>query len=342
MAAGKQRSRVTLVDVARLAGVSSSTASLVLSGRASELRIQDETSERVIQAAKQVGYVPNQVLRSVRKGRTNIISFYSAFRYRNAEDQYMDRMTAAVQYACGLFGYDVLVHCNYRRRPQETYQFLDGGWADGLILLAPLPDDPLLPYLRTSAMPTVLLNKPDPEAVLHSVCDNESSGLRLIANALVSRGHQRICAIWEDGIAAQDGVDRVQLLRQELQKLGVTLRILQVRHPLAEMLTELIESPEPPTALFAWNDRLAYQILEACDELGIRVPEQLSVVGYDGIHWPSTSRHIATSVKVDMTQLALQAMETLDALIESKGAAPLLQQTPATLEPGTTLAQGAQ
>ncbi|RYG41863.1 LacI family transcriptional regulator, partial [bacterium] len=128
------RSRSTLNDVAQAAGVSTSTASLVLAGKAGERRISEETHRRVHLAAVNLGYTPSLLHRSIRRGRTHVISFYNAFRNRDWSDLYMDQMAAGIEHAGGGYGYDVLAHCNYNRSVQETYEFLNGGFADGVIL----------------------------------------------------------------------------------------------------------------------------------------------------------------------------------------------------------------
>src|SRR5262245_49812115 len=119
--------RITLKEVAAKAGVSASTASLVLTGKAEGRGIPAETNERVRRAALDLNYAPNLLLRSLRRGRTHVVSFYNGFRHRFARDLYMDRLSAAVEYSGGEYGYDVLVHCDFSRKPQETYQFLNGG-----------------------------------------------------------------------------------------------------------------------------------------------------------------------------------------------------------------------
>ncbi len=106
----QQRERTTLYEVASRAGVSPSTVSLVLAGKADQRRIPQATRERVWSAAEELNYAPNLLVRSLRRGRTHVISFYSTFRNRRRGDLYMDRLASAVETAGGELGYDVLVH----------------------------------------------------------------------------------------------------------------------------------------------------------------------------------------------------------------------------------------
>lgn len=335
-----RKTRATLDEVAKRAGVSRTTASLVLSGKASRHRISEETLRRVKEAAQELDYSPNLLVRSLQRGRTHVLSFFNAFRLRTVNDLYMDRLSTAIERAAGKLGYDVLVHCDFSRPPAETYRFLNGGRADGLLLFAPLPDDPLLPLLRRSRLPVVLINVRDSEGVLPWVRDDMESGMRQVAETLTALGHRRVAAIIEEGSDFRDAVPRVRLLQQYLRALGGDLpehRILSYWSERQKILEHLFRETEPPTAIFCWRDWLAYRLLEDCDHLGIEVPAQLSVVGYDGLHWPATTRHIAASVHVDLDALAEASVYLLHQYITGEREDYADLAIPVQLRHGTTL-----
>lgn len=336
----RRKTRTTLDEVAKRAGVSRTTASLVLSGKAVAHRISEETHRRVKEAAQELDYSPNLLVRSLQRGRTHVLSFFNAFRLRTTNDLYMDRLSTAIERAAGKLGYDVLVHCDFSRPPEETYRFLNGGRADGVLLFAPLPDDPLLPLLRRSRLPVVLINARDSEGVLPSVRDDVESGMKQVAEALVALGHRYIAAIIEEGSDFRDAVPRVRLLQRYLRTLGSDLpehRILSYWSEGRKVLEHLFHESEPPTAIFCWRDWLAYRLLEDCDHLGAEVPVQLSVVGYDGLHWPSTTRHIAASVHVDLDALAEEAVHLLHQYIIGEREVYTDIAIPVKLRYGTTL-----
>jgi LacI family transcriptional regulator len=148
-------SRSTLAQVARQAGVSTATASLVLRGKGETHRIASETRARVRRAAEELDYAPNLLVRSMQKGSTQVLSFFNAYREPNEPtDIYLGHLLTAIQRATGERGCDLLVHCDFSREPRETYSFLNGGRADGLLLFAPEVEEPLLPLLRRSRLPT--------------------------------------------------------------------------------------------------------------------------------------------------------------------------------------------
>lgn len=335
----RTRSRSTLTDVARLAGVSPSTVSSVLAGNADHRRISDETLQRVRSAANTLGYTPNLLHRSMRRGRTHVISLFNAFRVRKRGDLYMDRLAGAIEQAGGDVGYDILVHSNFKRGVKETYEFLNGGFSDGLILFGSTADEPLLPLLRSSTLPTVLIGPRHADLSLSTVMDDEAMGMRLIAEALIEHGHTEIAAVVERVGGVTDPTGRLRRLREELASRGVALNDRNVviwNDSAAETARKLAALPSRPTAVFVWHDRNAYRIVEACEEQGIRIPQDLSVIGYDGIVWPSTSPHIVATVEVPVDEMAEVGVDLLDRLIQGQPG-PLSITLPVRFRAGTTL-----
>lgn len=336
----RQSERTTLQEVATLAGVSASTVSLVLSGNASKRRIAVDTRTRVSRAAEDLNYAPNLLTRSLRKGRTQILSFFSAFRYREEADLYMDNLSSAIETAGGHAGYDILVHCNFNRSPKEIYQFLNGGLADGLILFAPATQDPLLTLLHKSSLPVVILNGRDPERRFPSVVDDVEAGIDAAAHELFKLGHQRIALFTDKSGGSRDSNRRVKLIREKLAALGISIPdrwVIPSGEDAREVLAELLAETHPPTAIFCWHDRLAFGVLASCESLGIQVPNQISIVGYDGLHWPSATKHIAASVNVDHHGHARMAVQLLDEYINGYEGPLREEVVPVTFTTGTSL-----
>jgi DNA-binding LacI/PurR family transcriptional regulator len=337
--------RTTLKDIAQIAGVSVSTASLVLAGKAATRRISPEVEQRVREIARQRDYTPNLLVRSMQRGRTNVLSFYSSFRLREPNDLYMDRLSTAIERAAGEYGYDVLVHCDFRRSAEAFYRHVNGGLSDGLIFFGPAVEDQLLPLLRDSRLPTVLFNLMDEAGKLSSVTEDMADGMRQVAQLLLTLGHRRIGAITSAPHQRSDAVPRIALLRQYLAEQGVdlpeehTVPIAESgNYPAGPALQALLNGPNPPTALFCWHDRVGYRVLEACDRVGIAVPERLSLIGYDGLHWPSVSPHVLASVVSDLDKIADTTVRLLDQLIRGEATTPVTRQFPVRVDRGTTLA----
>jgi DNA-binding LacI/PurR family transcriptional regulator len=334
--------RATLKDIARLAGVSVSTASTVLSGKGPQGRISVDVQTRVREVARQHDYAPNLLVRSLQRGRTDILSVYNAFGSSTYGDPYVDRLATAIERTAGRHGYDVLVHCNLTRTADETYRMLNGGRSDGLIWFGPTTEDPLLPLLRGSRLPIVLLARVDEQGALSSVCDDMHQGMRLVADEFVRLGHRHVALFTNSGHT--DSAARAEVLRALLADRGVTVPdrwVVPVAGgdpaELDGVLRSLLGEAAPPTALFCWHDRIGYEALEACERLGVAVPDHLCLIGYDGLHWPSTSRHVLASVDVGLGELAAEAVRLLDEHIGGKCAAPVQRVLPVSLSRGTTL-----
>ena len=336
--------RVTIKDVARVAGCSVSTASLVLAGQAKERRLSDQLVGRVRAAARELDYAPNLLVRSLRQGRTLVIALYNGFGPREDRDFYMDHLNSLMARAAGASGYDLLTYCDYSRPVDATYRLLNGGRSDGLVYFGPL-DNPLIPLLRRSSarLPVVLLNRVDEEGVLSSVSDDMRDGMEQVAAAMVAAGHRRVAAVGSSPGTANKASVRIAALREALEARGVLLpeeRVLPIygggpfTH--ATALRHLLALPEPPTALFCWNDETGYQMLEECRAQGVAVPDALSLIGYDGLHWPSTSPHVLASVDTRLKGQAAAAVRLLDAVIAGKTPSPVREITPVTLTTGTT------
>ncbi|RYG22590.1 LacI family transcriptional regulator [bacterium] len=328
--------RTTLTEVARAAGVSPATASMVLSGKGEDVRIASATAARVRAVALDLDYSPNLLVRSLQQGSTGVLAFFSAFRVVSDEDAYMDRMNRVLERAAGRRGYDLLIHCAYDRPIEETYRAINGGRADGLVLFAPRPDDPILALMRRSRLPCVLLNTRDPEGVLPSVKDDYENGMALVAQALVQNGHRRIACVHVGPNDSPDAAERIAALDRSLAELGVVRPeglTINLQHRLNTAIEELVTSPEPPTAIFCCTDHIAYHCLVALDRLGVRIPEQLSLIGYDGIRWPFDVSHRAASVVVDFNAQATAAVGLLLDGCERGDSVTI----PTSFDPGTTL-----
>lgn len=333
--------RITLKEIANLAGVSVSTASAVLANKARERRISDDLVRRVQEIASSRDYAPNLLVRSLRQGRTNVISFYSGYGPRDFGDIFLDKILCGLQLAAGEARHELLLHCDYSRPVEETYQMLNGGLSDGLLYYGPQEKNALLALLRRSSLPTVILNREDEVGELPSVAPDFADGIRQMAALLLQQGHRRIAAIESERSYARVGVRRSEMLQAELSVKKVSLQeTLSYRESISEITSDLIRittQPDPVTAVFCWNDHCGYKLLDLCLTLGIRVPEQLSVVGVDGLRWPSRSPLQLTSVYQPLDQIAREAVSVLRERIDDPGAARTVRTVPITLLPGETL-----
>jgi len=335
--------RATLHDIAHHAGVTVGTASGVLRGKAKERRISSEVVERVRRVAEEMDYAPNLLVRSLHRGHTQVLSFMNGFRSRDRGDFYMEALTASLERAGGELNYNILVLCDFSHTAEETYKYIKGGINDGLIFFKPKNEDPLLPFLRKSNLPIVLLNSVDDEGLLSSVTDDGNAGIREVVNQLLANGHRRIAMLTAD-FAVTDARNRTLYFIECLREAGIELpedwTIPVDGKDSAKVnaaVKYLMSQDNPPTALFCWHDYVGYRALEECHNLGISIPDQLSVVGYDGVRWPARTTHILASVEVDLEGMSKLAVEILVDLVRGDALAPIQKVMPVRFNAGTTL-----
>jgi DNA-binding LacI/PurR family transcriptional regulator len=310
---------------------------MVLSGKGEGVRIASATADRVRAAAVDLDYSPNLLVQSLQQGESGVLALFSAFRILpDDDDMYMDRLIRGVERAAGSRGKDLLLQCAFDRTPEATYQSINGGRADGLILFAAHPDDPMLGLMRRSRLPCVLLNARDPEGILPSVRDDCANGMRLLTQALLEQGHRRIACLDGGPDGTPDAAERIQELDRNLAQAGFTRNLdlhMDISQGLEPRLRELFDREDPPTAIFCCTDRVAYRALPVLAEMGVRVPEDVSLVGYDGLHWPSNTHHVVDSVAVDLRNLTTLAVDLL--LDGPSGSRELT--LPTSFQRGTTL-----
>lgn len=314
--------RVTLADVARHAGVSSSTASLVLSGRGRELRISDAVHERVRAAAETLGYRRNTISVGLRKGSTNTIGFVSD---TVASSQLAGGMIRGALAAARDSGYMLFMSETGGGPAQErkAIEAMLDHRVDGLVLASmftrqreELPDE-------VDQLPTVLLNALPPagRALTTFVPDEYSAG-RAAARTLLDAGHREIHLIGagpslDDNPAASAAAhERLAGMLDVLGEAGVApasgyaYRSWNPPHGW-EAVHDLIERGTPPSALLCFNDRLAFGAYQALQEVGLRIPEDCSVVSFDDYPLAGWLRPGLTTFAIPHRTMGSTAVDTL-------------------------------
>jgi LacI family transcriptional regulator len=279
------RGRPTMTDVARIAGVSQTSVSLVLN-RMSGARISQQTRERVLAVAREIGYAPP----GARRPR-------SATAERNVIAYIVDELSAGPHPAASLdgardasweSGFIVAAHVT-RAHPGLEATTIESILRDpmvaGVIYSTLFTRRVLLPPALRE-LPTVLLNCRGLDKRLHAVVPGEVAGAVVATRYLIERGHRRIGFIngerWNEASA-----DRLKGYREALAAADLAFDPGLVRNgdwlPKRgqSLALELLRSGRPPTAIFCANDLMAMGALEAAGKMGLRVPDDLSIMGYD-------------------------------------------------------------
>ena len=271
---------VTAKDIARELQLSQPTVSRILSGDQKH-RVSDATRQRVIEAARRLGYQPNAVARSLRRGRTDIIGLYTNHDY-DARNDFLGTILGALQRNCEARDLDLLLHsAQFGRSAEVMLGKLRDGRIDGLILHA-ASDDPLVELLGQSPMPVVAIADRLPG--LASVTCDDADGIRQMMAFLWSRGHHRFVYLLPENPPVSVA-RRYAAFQAEADRLGLPERdrhTLRVDYEHTEGALDALRDFGFPCAALCWNDRSAYHLLRDTLNEGVRVPEELAITGFDG------------------------------------------------------------
>lgn len=309
---------VTIQDVARRAGVSVTTVSSALNNSG---RVADKTRDKVLKAARELGYVASLSARSLKGGRTNVVGVVLG----ELRSPVFAELAASASDAARAAGMDTLLYTtNYDRvRERNSVASLIDGLVDGLLIMLPKESEHDLELLSRSRVPVVLVNYHAPDPNVTVVGGDNYHGARAAVRHLIALGHRRVAFISGNADSGQSP-ERQRGYHDELVNAGLSPDPALVRGgDWSEQggyreTSALLDLPDPPTAVFTANDHTAFGAINAVKARGLRVPEDLSVIGFDDI--PS-SQHIdppLTTVRHPFGDIAQVAVKHLLDLIDGK------------------------
>lgn len=303
--------RTTIKDVAALAGVSFATVSRVLDDRP---EISDETKVRVRAACEALGYVPNAAARGLTGCATHTVGIIVP----DVSNPYFAGVATAIERTAAEHGYRVLLNNSHRDAEREL-AVLDGLLArqiDGIIISALSPEGQDRHRRILGEVPCVYLGVNHGENCSYVMVDNEL-GAYNATRYLLSLGHRDIVFLG----GRQDSRTkelRTQGFQRAMEEQGLTghaipapMGTTRQRNWGYDTALELFRGPERPTAIFAFSDIVAMQVREAAEECGIRIPADLSLMGFDNIPFAALPRIDLTTVSQHEQELGRIAMERL-------------------------------
>lgn len=305
-----------MADVARLAGVDSSTVSRALNSRTvSSLR--PETVAKVTAAAAELGYRPNVLARSLRTQRTNTIGLLLP----DVTNPFFPPIIRGIEDGLSPSGH-VLLIANTDNEPEREEQGLDSLVArqvDG-VMLATSHLDVATDADRLGGIPTVLVNRRDRTLQVPAVLPDDVTGVRLVVQHLFDLGHRHIGLV-SGPLDTSTGRDRRDTFVATCRDLGITAdRIVHADRydlPSGRRATEALldADGEGPTAIFASNDLLAVGALTALRARGLDVPGDISLVGYNDMPLVDLLDPALTTVRIDQYLMGRRAAEVMLGLL---------------------------
>ena len=310
---------VTSHDVARLAGVSQPTVSRALRDNP---KVSEETKQRVRRAAKALGYVPSETGRALSSGRTRRIGLLLT----DLDNQFYPHVIAPMHHELESLGYQLVLQTEASDSGQVTERLLANG-LDGVLLATTTLDSVLPVRLRDRGVPFVYFNRTSTAVDADRAVVDPTGGLRDAAETIVDLGHRRVAAIFGPRNTST-GESREAALREALEQRGVTIGSRYSQWGPFDFdtgfvgATRLLDQAERPTVILCGNDVVALGALNAARELGLAVPGQVSVVGFDDLPVASWPIIRLTTVTFDLNAMARAAAGLLVKRLESDDGHP--------------------
>lgn len=308
------KARVKMEDVARAAGVSVATVSKVVNGRYGVARA---TLHRVQAVIDELGYEASLGARSLRSLRTNVLGILVA-----EFEPFSTELLKGASGALGESGYELLAYSGGAKGgavgwERRSLSRLGGTLIDGAIIVTPTVLE------ASSTVPIVAVDPHTGPSGLPTVDSDNFAGAVMATEYLISLGHRRISMI-----GGRPDLESARLresgFRHAMHTAGIPVDPTLIRNggyrpdvadaPAHEVLT----LPEPPTAVFAANDVTAFRIMQVAQELGLRVPDDVSVIGFDNVPESAVAVPPLTTIAQPLREMGARALSMLVALLDGR------------------------
>lgn len=274
------KSAPTSGDVAKLAQVSQSAVSRTFTPGAS---VSADTREKVLKAARELGYRPNALARAMISGKSRLIAMMVAYLDNQFYPIVLEQLSRALQEQ----GYQVLLFMTETGKQDRVVQRILEYQVEGVVMASATLSSTLARECAKTGIPVVLFNRYVPSSPASSVTSDNIEGGRLLAKFLAEAGHERIAFI----AGAEDSStnrDREAGFYKGLAEHGMTVWARAVGGysftGAADAARELFTKKERPDAVFVANDHMAFSVMDVLrGELGLKIPKDVSVVGYDDV-----------------------------------------------------------
>ncbi len=308
-----RRTSVTTADVARHSGVSRATVSYVLNGRTG-MRISPATTLRVQQAAAALGYRRNPIATALRTGRMHSIGLVSSIAQDGAthhtQNTYGPYLFLELSLAAARVGMNANIFVDALGLPLRPDAVMDGR-VDGLIFFAYYDTSEWVEEAYTLGLPCVEIGSAWGRFQVHQ--DN-AGGARLAAAYLLALGHRRI-GYWRGPEAVVSARARANGFQFAMQEAGLTVAEAPVVSS-PEEFAALLKRPDRPTAFFVRDTVIAIEAFDLICAAGLRVPEDVSLIGYDNDLRAMTMRPALTTVQNPLAGMAEAAVRLLRAQVD--------------------------
>jgi LacI family transcriptional regulator len=325
--------RVTIKELARVSGVSVGTVSRALNGYTD---VRPATRERIMRLARELDYTPAAAARSLVTQRSHIIGVFmeTGEGHPDLQHPFFHEVLGGLKQRVGSHGFDLLLFASERPGngygPHSYLKRARHHSVDGCALIGLEPDDAEVRRLARADLPIVAIDMELEGPKVEVVMSDNEGGAAAAVRHLHDLGHRRIATV-TGMLDSRPGSDRLRGYRRAVQELGLAYRDDYVTY--GDFYAEsgraaaehLLALPEPPTAMFAASDLMAIGAIRAAAEVGLRVPGDFSVVGFDDIQLAPHVNPPLTTMRQDKLGLGFAAADALVARVAGAGDRPPLR-----------------
>ena len=316
--------RITSHDVAKRAGVSRTTVSFVLND-VQGVQISQATRQRVLQAASELGYVPDAAAKALASRRAQIIGLVlTRSPHHIASDAYITQMLDELIEVVHRHGMRMMIEIVEPQHQKKAYlNLVRAKSIDGILLSGPRMDDEALKALEENGFPTVLMGQLPGTNFCWVDIDNQKAA-KAAVNHLIKLGHQHIACITNAQPSYTAAADRFTGYRQALEEAGIPFAPDLVRYGDFDMdsgyrqMHKLLESGASFSAAFIASDTVALGAKAAIREHGLTIPHDIALIGFDDLPFAQYTDPPLTTVHLPVQDLARESGEMLIRILNEK------------------------
>ena len=327
------RTEATIYDVSRLSGVSTATVSRAFSDPD---RVREHTRKKVYEAAEALRYYPNAIARAMARQQTDRVAYLICKQGATILDEFYAGICDGIMPTINRADYQLLI--STADDWQKNVGNAQSKQIEGVILGGHASVE-LVTELQSRNVAVVLANNRMPGFDVPCVVADERDGVRQVVEHLYQRGHRRIAMLAGRHSPYVIG-ERYSAFLKAMQSYGLQVDTSDVRmcdadvESATQAALELLNRPNRPTAVFGSNDVVAAGVIKAARRLGLRLPEDLAVAGFDASSICTMLEPELTSVHIDIRRMGEYCAEHLKALLNGKTDVPRLTMVPTSLQVG--------
>ncbi|MBW8349931.1 LacI family transcriptional regulator [Bacillus sp. IITD106] len=300
----------TISDVARLAGLSRATVSRVINNHP---YVSEEKRESVLKAMRDLGYIPNSAAQNLRKQKTNII----AVLVPRLTNPFFAYLVDSIEAKAAENGLQILI-CNTKyskKRELGFLRYLESKQVDGVIMASIENSWEVIEALTLSG-PIVLCNEYDAMANVPSVRLNQTLGGYIGTKHLLERGYTKIGYCW-GGVISGLAHDRFHGYEKAIVESGLSVNPLWLFEKAfsiddgRRIMNEIVRMENKPNALFTGSDEVAAGIISEANNLGVKVPDDIAVVGFDDQPISGVTKPALTTIRQPIEKIGTKTMEVM-------------------------------